>query len=311
MAAPDFEILLRATHHIRIDLRSGVTTMRTLGDKPKFMDVAVRDMVEAGVIPGPRLLVSGPGFTATDGVGNTAERVDGPEAIRKVVRRNLREGVDVIKLFITGGAGIKPAMSWTSYYSPEEIRAAVEEAHRVGKRVAAHIHGGPGVKYAIQAGVDTIEHGHYVEDSDCELMAEKGTWLIATLSCHYYDGPGIEYLPQYVKHRARIRSLKGQNVRRARQHGVKYAAGTDGMHGLISFEAETLRGFGLSEKEAILAITRSAAEACEVEDKVGTIEPGKLADLVAVRGDPLKDITALRNVDVVMKGGKKVDISEL
>ena len=310
MLLRDFEMLVRATHRVRIDLRSGVTTMRTLGDK-KFMDVAIRDMIEAGVIPGPRLLVSGPGFTATDGFGNTPERVDGPEAIRKMVRRNLREGVDVIKLFISGGGGAKPAMSWTCYYSPEEIRAAVEEAHRVGKRVAAHIHGGPGVKYAVQAGVNTIEHGHYIEDSDCELMAEKGTWLVLTLGITHYDGPEVEHYPQYMVHKTRIRNLKGQNLLRARQHGVKFAAGTDAMHGILWYEAVCLTRYGLSEREAILAITRSAAEACGVEDKVGTIEAGKLADLVAVRGDPLKDITALRNVDLVMKGGKKVDISEL
>lgn len=312
MAAPEFEILLRATHHARKDLRSGVTTMRLMGEK-KFMDVMLRDMIEEGVIPGPRLLASGPGLTATNGFGDSvSELVDGPGEIRKVVRRNLREGVDVIKLFITGGGGAKEAMSWTSHYTPEEIKAAVEEAHRVGKRVAAHIHGGIGAKYAIQAGVDTIEHGHYLDDSDFALMAEEGTWLIATLGVGYYDGPEVEWNPPPLRqHRERVRKLKGQNVLRARQHGVKFAAGTDALHGFISYEAECLTGFGLGETEAILAVTRSAAEACGVEDKVGTIEPGKLADLVAVSGDPLKDIRALKDVRFVMKSGKRLDISEL
>jgi imidazolonepropionase-like amidohydrolase len=309
VAISDYELLLRGAQRLRTNLRAGITTMRLLGEK-KFQDLHMRNMINAGIIPGPRLLISGPPMTPTNGFADyISELVDGPENIRHITRRNLRAGVDLIKLFISGGGGTKKAMSRICYYSPEEIKAAVDEASRVDIPVAAHIHGGPGILHAITSGVSTIEHAHFVNDEECAAAAKRGTWFVFTLSITHYPSVDHQRLPEHLAHKKRIRALEGANVLLARKHGVRYSAGTDAMHGMISYEAEYLTEFGVPEHEAILAITRWGAEVSRVLDTVGTLEAGKYADLVAVKGDPLKNITALRDVTFVMKGGQPVNIT--
>jgi imidazolonepropionase-like amidohydrolase len=236
---------------------------------------------------------------------------DGPEDLRRLTRRNLRAGADLIKLFISGGMGTKPVYTWYAYYSEEEIRAAVNEAARIDIPVAAHVIGGPGIMRAIECGVSTVEHAIHITDEECAAAVKKGTWFIFTTSITHYDEVDATRHPEHLKQKIRTRNLKGANIKLARKHGVRYAAGTDAMHGMMWCEAQYLVKWEVPEHEAILACTRWAAEASRVLDKVGTLEENKYADVIAVKGNPLENIMALRDVAFVMKGGEQVTISEL
>ncbi|HBY94124.1 MAG: amidohydrolase family protein [Ardenticatenaceae bacterium] len=306
MRQPPLDVALRAVKYARICLASGVTTMRTVGER-YFIDVAYKQALEDGTFPGPHVLISTRPLIATNGFGDHIGFVaDGPEEIRKVVRGNLKAGADWIKVFVTGGGGNTKPSSFQQFYSLDEIRAAVDVAHSFGIRVAAHAHGGPGMRAAIEAGVDTIEHGHYVTDDDVALMAEKGTALVATQTINLFDrGSDRPVAPTLLEHKARVKRIAGQNVKKAREHGVRVTAGTDAMHGLMPVEVEYLVTYGgLTAMEAIVAATKTAAEVCGVEQETGTLEPNKRADIIAVEGNPLEDIRTLQNVRFVMKAGQ-------
>lgn len=296
---------LRATANLRRDLASGVTTLRVMTEE-RFLDVQVREAIEAGVIPGPRLLCGTRGITASNGHGRAISSFDGVDEIRRGVRENFQRGADHVKLFTTGGVSSTSSNLQGSVYSREEIRAAVEEAHRVGKYAAAHAHGGLGLRLAVEEGVSTIEHGALTTDDDIALMKERGAWLVCTLSILFHP-TGIEQgdagRPAIMQKVREARAVVLANFPRHLNSGVRFAVGTDSMHGLMPFELEMLVRLGVSTHDALLAGTRWGAEACRVEKELGTIEPGKRADLIAVHGDPLADITALRRVALVMKDG--------
>ncbi|UFN49957.1 amidohydrolase family protein [Roseomonas sp. OT10] len=309
LRGPATQAMLRAIPNIRADLLSGVTTMRVVGEE-HFLDVEIRDAQQAGRIPGPRLRVATRPIAARHGHGTGLTASDGPEEIRRHVRENLAAGADLIKFFATGGTSSARAPAETCFYSPEEIRLIVEEAHRDGKPAAVHAHGGPAIRWCVEAGVDTIEHGRLATAEDFALMRKAGTWLVANNAISQHpDGieKGDGHDPRIM---AKLRISRGRapdTFRLMLESGVRWALGTDSMHGLLWFEALKAVEFGATPEQALEGITRRAAEAIGMADSVGTLEPGKLADVISLRGDPLRDIAALEHVGLVMQGGRRVD----
>ena len=296
---------LRASANLRRDLAAGTTTMRVMAEE-NFLDVQVRDAIEAGVLPGPRLLCATRGITASNGHGRAHSAFDGVDEIRRGVRENFQRGADHVKLFATGGVSSAGTALENAVYSREEIRAAVDEARRVGKYAAAHAHGGLGLRLAVEEGVATIEHGVLATDDDVRLMNERGVWLVCTFSIFMHP-TGIEQgdgRNRAIMDKVRwARQVAADNFPRHLATGIRIAAGTDSMHGLMPFELATLVRFGCSTRDALIAGTRGGAEACRVDAEVGTLIPGKRADLIAIDGNPLDHIEALRNVRLVMKDG--------
>ncbi len=303
---------LRAAGNLRRDLRAGTTTMRVMAEE-QFLDVQLREAIEAGQIAGPRLLIACRGITASNGHGRAISAFDGEDGVRRGVRENFQAGADHVKLFATGGVSSGTTGLDYSVYSRAEIRAAVEEAERVGSYVAAHAHGGKGLRLALEEGVRTIEHGALASDDDIELILQKDAWLVATMSIKYHP-TGIEQgdadRPAIMAKLRQARAFGAEHYPRILTSGVKLAVGTDSMHGLLAFDLRKLVEFGVSPKDALLAATSRGAACCRVEDKLGTLEPGKLADIIAVVGDPLANIAAMERVDFVMKGGRRFDLSE-
>jgi imidazolonepropionase-like amidohydrolase len=303
------EQALRAARNIRRDLRAGITTLRVVGAR-EFADVAVRDCVDAGVLPGPRMLIATRALHASNGHGYDIDGYDGAQELRKAVRRNFRAGADLIKFMATGSVD-RAGGHFYEEYTREEIAVIVEEAHRIRKRVAAHAIQPPEIKICVESGVDTIEHGHMLDDDCIELMLKHGTWLVGTLAIVLDEDifaedlainpcfANVEWLPR--------RAAAPESTRKAIAAGVKYSCGTDAMHGRMAYELEAHVRIGIPEKTALLAATRNAADCCGVIDRLGTLEAGKLADLISVEGNPLEDIGALERVQFVMKDGSRYD----
>lgn len=307
MREPPAPQALRASANLRRDLAAGTTTMRVMAEE-HFLDIDVRAAIESGTIPGPRLLCATRGITASNGHGRALSSFDGVDEIRRGVRENFQRGADHVKIFATGGVSTAAGTLNASGYSREEIRAAVEEAERVGKYAAAHAHGGPGLRMAVEEGVTTIEHGALATDEDIELMIDRKAWLICTFSVLFHP-TGIEQgdarNPAILEKVRAAREVVNANFPRLLRSGVRFAVGTDSMHGLMSYELETLVRLGVPAKDALLAGTRWGAEACRIGGEAGTIEPGKRADIIAIDGDPLADITTLRRVSYVMRDGEE------
>jgi imidazolonepropionase-like amidohydrolase len=305
MREPPVPQALRAVANIARDLAAGTTTMRVMAEE-HFLDVDVREAIEAGLVAGPRLLVATRGITASNGHGRALSSFDGVDAIRRGVRENFQRGADHVKLFATGGVSSAATTLNASGYSREEIRAAVEEAERVGKYAAAHAHGGPGLRFAVEEGVATIEHGALATDDDIARMIDRKAWLICTFSVLFHP-TGIEQgdarRPAIMEKVRWAREVVNANFPRLLRSGVRFAVGTDSMHGLMAYELETLVRLGVSPRDALLAATRHGAEACRIDRETGTLEPGKRADVIAIDGDPLAAITAMRRVTLVMKSG--------
>jgi len=297
---------LRATANLRRDLLAGTTTMRVMSEE-SFLDLDVRTAIDAGVIPGPRLLCGTRGITASNGHGRAYSAFDGVDEIRRGVRENFQRGADHVKIFMTGGVASAGSTLKACVYTRDEIRAAVEEADRAGKYAAAHAHGGPGLRMSVEEGVSTIEHGALATDDDIALMKERDAWLVCTFSIFLHPN-GIEKgdgkNPAIMEKMLWARRVVDENFPRHLAAGVRFALGTDAVHGQMPFEMATLVRLGVSKTDALLAATRWGAEACRVQDQVGTIEVGKRADLIAIDGDPLKDIAAMRLVRLVVKDGE-------
>ncbi len=307
-AAPAAELALRAACNVQVSLRAGTTTVRVVAEKG-LVDFHLIRAMETGFLFGPRILPSGPGITPTGGHGAIASVVaDGEKEVRLAVRAGAEMGAKTIKLFISGGTGTLGTVVTRCYYSREEIHAAIEEAHRADLPVTAHLHGGAGFRWALEAGIDCVEHGAYLTQEDLDLMAEKGTWLVPTLATSFHEPceNDVPKPPEVVKKKMLARAARQKMVPMAMSAGVKIAAGTDSMHGQMAFELELLTRFGYTPMEAIVAGTSRAAELCRIQDLAGTLVAGKSADLFAVRGNPLDDIGALRDVVMVMKEGRLV-----
>jgi imidazolonepropionase-like amidohydrolase len=313
---------LTGARNARVTLEAGFTTVRNVG-ADGFADVALRDAINAGDVPGPRMLVSGPPLSITGGHADenllapqfhySADGVaDGLPAVIAKVREDIKYGADVIKFMATGGVlseGDNPALA---QYSPDEMRAIVETAHGLGRKVAAHAHGALGIHDAVLAGVDSIEHGSFIDEQDIQLMKQHGTYLVPTLYLmdwfmENYQKMG---LTENMLAKARVvMPAARENVSRAMHEGVKIAFGTDAAvypHGLNAHEFPVMVKLGMTPLGAVQASTVNAADLIGWSDRVGTLEPGKFADLVAVDGDPLQDVSVLERVDFVMKGGQVV-----
>lgn len=296
-------LTLRAVSNMNVDLESGVTTSRCLGDKG-FLDVACKDRVTAGKIPGPRLLVATRGILAPHGHGFVGYPFSGVENVRRAVRENISAGADLIKIYITGT--LPGPRGFPFYFSREEVETLVHEAKRVGVPVTTHCIGGPGLKLALETGIDVIEHGYFITDEEIDLLAESGKWLVMTPSIFFTDAR-IKNLPvNLIDGHLIQREDVGLRMAAAIKAGVKYAVGTDGMHGGLAQEVKYLTDFGASPAEAVTAVTASAAKLCGMEDIVGTLETGKIADVIGVEGNPLEDIIALQRVETVIQGGRLV-----
>ena len=303
-------------------LRAGFTSARNVGAEG-YADVALRQAIDAGDVPGPRLLVSGPAIGITGGhcdenllpseYHHVAEGVaDGPWQVRAKVREVVKFGADLVKVCASGGVLSKGDQPGTAQLTPDELRAAVEEAHRHGRRVAAHAHGTLSIQEAIRAGVDSVEHASLLDDTGIRLAREAGTFLVMDI---YNDdfileqGPKMGMLPESIEKERHIGQQQRESFARAVKAGVRLAFGTDAgvyPHGNNARQFAVMVRFGMTPMQAIRAATLDAAELLGWKDRVGSIEPGKLADLIAVRGDPLGDVRALESVGFVMKGGEVV-----
>jgi imidazolonepropionase-like amidohydrolase len=313
---------LYGARNARATLDAGFTTVRNVG-ADGFSDVALRDAINAGDVPGPRMLVSGPALSITGGHADNnmlpfeyhAEGdgvADGVDGVRRMVRRNIKYGSDLIKFMASGGVLSKGDDPQASQYTQEEMKAIVEEAHRLGRKVAAHAHGAQAIRWASEAGVDSIEHGSYIDDAAIAAMKKNGTYLVPTLYLADWFQENAEKIGTPADLIAKAREVlpaARKNVARAFAAGVKVGFGTDAAvypHGLNAHEFAVMVKLGLTPLEAIKAATINDADLLGWSDKVGTIEPGKWADIVAVDGDPLADVTTLERVKFVMKGGEVV-----
>jgi len=313
---------LYGAKNARVTLEAGFTTVRNVGASG-YSDIALRDAINAGDVPGPRIDASGPAIGVTGGHADEnllapefharADGIaDGVPALIEKTREIVKYGADCIKIIATGGVLSKGDSPGAEQFSDEEIRAVVAEAHRLNRKVAAHAHGALGIKQAVLAGVDSIEHGSYINDEDIQLMKKNGTYLVPTLYLgdwflENYQKIGV---PAFMVEKAKVVMPAARaNIAHAFKEGVRVAFGTDAAvypHGLNAREFAVMVKLGLTPMQAIQAATVNAADLLGWSDRVGAIEPGRFADIIAVAGDPLSDVTELERVRFVMKGGTVV-----
>jgi imidazolonepropionase-like amidohydrolase len=304
----------------RRTLEAGFTTIRDVGSA-EFIDVALRRAIDSGLVVGPRMQVATLAIGSTGGhndivgfspyikFGEFSGVADGVDEIRKLVRFEVKNGADVIKLIASAGVLSEEQSAGAPQYSQEEMNAAVEEAAQWGRKVAAHAHGAEAIKRAVRAGVASIEHGSLLDDEGIRMMKERGTYLVADIYNDDYIMAEYKRLgfPEKILDKERqIGKLQRENFRRAVRAGVKIAYGTDAgvyPHGWNGKQFAFMVRYGLTPMQAIQSATTSAADLLGWSDKVGAVVPGRYADLVAVDGDPLSDITELERVTFVMKGG--------
>lgn len=313
---------LIGAHNARVTLEAGFTTVRNVGARA-YSDVALRDAINAGDVPGPRMLVSGPALSITGGHCDndllpfeyhaTNDGVaDGVESVQHKTREIIKYGADLIKVCATGGVLSKGDDPNASQYTLEEMKAIVADAHRLGRKVAAHAHGAQGVIWASEAGVDSVEHGHLMNDAAIATLKKNGTYLVPTLYLVDWqrENAATANLPDFAKRKMEMVSELGKtNAKKAFEAGVKIGLGTDAAvypHGLNAHELAVYVSLGMSPLQAIQTATVNDADLLGWSDKIGTLEPGKWADIIAVDGDPLQDITVLQHVKFVMKGGEVV-----
>ena len=303
-----------------LTLRAGFTTVRNVGASG-YSDVALRDGINAGEVDGPRMFVSGPALGITGGHCDNNllapefkfrdEGVaDGPWAARTKVRENVKYGADLIKVCASGGVLSKGDSPGAPQYSLEELTAIAEEAHKLGRKVAAHAHGTQSIKDAIRAGIDSIEHASLIDDEGIALAKQHGTFLVFDIYNDDYilaEGLKSGMLPESVEKEKALGKLQRTNFRRAYVAGARMAFGTDGgvyPHGDNAKQFATMAEWGMKPLESIRAATTEAAVLIGLEGKAGAIEKDYFADVIAVDGDPLADAAVLMRVKFVMKDGK-------
>jgi len=317
-----------AAVNARKTLAAGFTTVRNLGDSDG-VTLALRDAIAAGKVPGPRIMDAGTPISATAGhmddalgfredlreaINRHGNLCDGAEECRKAVRLQVARGVDVIKFATTGGVNSRIGLGLGAQMFDDEARAIVETAHLYGKRVAVHAHGADGIVMALKAGADSIEHGTLMDQAGLKLFAESGAYYVPTLSVingymeRLRDNPNA-YSPA-VKRKIEWRiGITGKALQLAHKAGVKIAFGTDAgvsLHGRNADEFELMVKFGMSPKQALMAATINAADLLGLKDEIGSLEPGKSADLIALPGDPFVDLSVLKRVRAVIRAGQKL-----
>jgi imidazolonepropionase-like amidohydrolase len=310
---------LYGAYNARKTLLAGFTTVRNVGAS-HYTDVALRDAINDGELPGPRLRVSGPPLGITGGhcdnnllpaeYHDQSEGVaNGPWAVRAKVRENIKYGVDLIKFCATGGVLSKGDSVGGQQYTFEEMKAIVDEAHQHNRKVASHAHGTEGIKAAILAGVDSVEHASLIDDEGLKLAKQRGTYLVMDIYNDTFimeQGAAMGILPESLAKEKMIGQLQRNNFRKAVEAGVNLAFGTDGgvyPHGDNGKQFAVMVEYGMTPMQAIRAATVNAADLLGWPDTVGAIAPGYFADLISTDGNPLDDVTELEDVDFVMKGG--------
>ncbi|MGB5817907.1 MAG: amidohydrolase family protein [Saonia sp.] len=314
---------IMGTLNAKKTLSAGFTTVRDIWGI-FYSDIALRDAINKEIIPGPRMYVSGPAITMTGGHGdweswmapqlelkqNPAAIADGVDEVRKQVRRHIKQGVDLIKITATGGFGTSGSIPGAASYTEEEIKAAVVEAKKNGLKVAAHAHGAEGIKNAVKAGVTSIEHGSLMDDESIELMKKNNVYLVMDLMAAHYDllEKNNDYSDKKIAEgNNEMYNSFAANFLKAHKQGVKMAFGSDAgvyPHGRNAEQFNLMVKAGMKEIDAIKSATINAAELIGIEKQTGSIKEGKWADIIAVKGNPLEDITVLEKVEFVMKKGK-------
>jgi imidazolonepropionase-like amidohydrolase len=301
----------------RTTLMAGFTSVRNVGANG-FVDVDLRDAVNAGQVPGPHMQVSGPLLGITGGhcdenllpiryhlIGDGV--ADGIAAVQHRVRENIKYGADLIKICATGGVLSKGDDPQASQYTLEEMQAIVADAHRLGRKVAAHAHGSQGILWATEAGVDSIEHGSYIDARGIAEMIKRGTYLVPTLYLEDWLAESGHLPPFYQQKMVEVSAVARSNIKRAFEAGVKIALGTDAAvypHGLNAHELDVyVNQIGMTPLSALRTATVNAADLMGWSAKTGSLEPGKWADIIAVEKNPLEDIQVLEDVKFVMKAG--------
>ncbi len=322
------EQAIRATAFARATVEAGFTTVRDLGSRfiasHEFVDVALRNSINRGVIVGPRMLVATKGIGATGGhfdpsggfrdflFGREPDYTDGiangPDEIRKAVRFEVKNGADVIKAAVSGGVLSLGDEVDTPQLTPAEMTALVDESHRLRKKVAVHCHGDQAAREAIEAGVDSIEHGSFMKPETLTMMKKKGTFLTPTLMASEWIMGKLDNYPPALQAKAKAATAaRSEMFRNAIKMGIKISFGTDAAvfpHGQNAKEFKLMVDLGMSAIDALKSATGNDAELLGIGQKVGTLEKGKLADIIAMPGDPTSDITATERVSFVMKEGK-------
>jgi imidazolonepropionase-like amidohydrolase len=313
------EAALWGARNARVTLMAGVTTCRDMGPTWPYVDVELRKAIDAGAVPGPRMIVAGNYVSSTGGAGDARQfsiyldvpivrnLADGPEEVVKAVRTNFKNGADFIKILVTGAVLSKGITPGAQQYSDAEIQAAVTEANRWGRPVAAHAHGADGIKAAIRAGVRTVDHGSYLDDEAVSMLKQsRRTFYVPTLALGSYI-QGSAHVPESEKARGRIvDEIAVGGFKRALAANLPIGLATDAPvmpHGLNARELEYRVTLGEPAMHTIVAATSLNAEIIGMQDRIGSVVAGKLADLIAVSGNPLTTIGTLRDVRFVMKGG--------
>ncbi|WP_266083250.1 amidohydrolase family protein [Haladaptatus caseinilyticus] len=308
LRAPPAVGAIRSTSNLRCDLEAGTTTMRLMGEE-RGLDLQLAELERQGELDAPRLLPSGVHLTPTGGHGKALTATDGVEAIRRRIRENIDEGAHHVKYFATGGVSSETGDVGRPLYTNEEVMAIVDEAHRLGVHVAAHAHGGQGALSAAEAGVDTIEHGGVLDHNTLDALDGGDQHVVGTFS--------ILYHPHGIEAGDADSSAVMAKVEEARERGreawedvlsrdVPIALGTDSMHGHLADEISHLLDLGASPATALRAITTEASRAAHIDDRVGTLEVGKSADLVVVDDPPLENPQTVAEPRVVVKRGEVV-----
>ena len=322
------EQAIRATLYARATVEAGFTTVRDLDSRfvasREFVDVALRNSINKGVIVGPRMLVATKGIGATGGHFDptsgfrdflfgrepdyTDGIADGPDGMRKAVRFEVKNGADVIKAAVSGGVLSLADEVDTPQLTPAEMAALVDESHRLRKKVAVHCHGDQAAREAIDAGVDSIEHGSFMKPATITLMKSKGTFLTPTLMATEWIMSKLDNYPPALQAKAKAAAAaRSEMFRNAVKIGVKISFGTDAAvfpHGQNAREFKLMVDLGMTPIDALKSATANDAELLGLSQKLGTLEKGKLADIIAMPGDPTADITATERASFVMKEGK-------
>src|SRR6202522_481785 len=313
----DAKEAIQGVANARTTLLAGFTTIRNVG-AGGYTDVDLRDAINQGLVPGPHMQVSGPALGITGGHCDenllpikyhvTGEGVaDGIAGVQQKVRQNIKYGVDVIKICATGGVLSKGDDPQASQYTIEEMRAIVADAHRLGRKVAAHAHGSQGILWATQAGVDSIEHGSYIDDEAIAEMKKRGTYLVPTLYLEDWMVEKGNLPPFYLQKMKDTTVVAKHNLKHAIESQVKIALGTDAAvypHGLNAHELDVyVNQMGMTPLAALQSATVNAADLMGWSAKTGSLEPGHWADIIAVQSNPLEDVRVLQHVNFVMKSG--------
>lgn len=305
---------MRAVANLKKHLKSGTTYFRDLG-APDGVDIALRDAVNEGLLEGPEFLVSGKVVTMTGGHGWPMGReCDGVDEARKATREQLKAGADVIKIMATGGVMTKGVEPGSPQLTREEIEVAVEEAHKAGKKTATHAQGTTGIKNAVLAGIDSVEHGIFLDDEVIQLMVEKDVYLVPTLVAPYFIVEnGVEAgIPEHaVKKAESIMDSHFESFLKAYEAGVKIAMGTDAgtpfnLHDKAPFELQLMVKGGMTPMDAIVSSTKVSAELLGIDQEYGTLEEGKVADFLVLKENPLENLDTLFDIEKVYKLGKLV-----